>query len=125
MEDGRWINHSSSKFVLVLVLGIRGRGGGRTRTVKSLFDPEFGLGGCAVGADAIFDGDGAGLVFAERGVNQSMVFADVAVDDGQVFLEDGACFPDFAEFTSNDGIFGDEDEAGSFAVEPVDEVGRW
>ena len=94
-------------------------------TDKSFLHEKFGLGGCAVGADAIFDGDGAGFVFAERGVNQSMVFADVTVDDGNVFLEDGARFPDFAEFTSNDGIFGDEDEAGSFAVEAVDEVGRW
>ena len=93
-------------------------------TRKAFLHEKFGLGGCAVGTDAVFDGDGAGFVFAERGVNQSMVFADVTVDDGKVFLEDGARFPDFAEFTSNDGIFGDKDEAGSFAVEAVDEVGR-
>ena len=92
-------------------------------TDKSFLHEKFGLRGRTVGADAVFDGDDAGFVFAKRDVNQSVVGADVAVDDGKVFFDDGARFPDFAEFARDDGIFGDEDEAGGFAVEAVDEVG--
>ncbi len=87
---------------------------------KPAFDPEFGLGGRAVGADAVFDGDDAALVFAERRVNQAVVVADVAVDDGEVFFLDGAGFPDFAEFAGGFGIFGDDNDAAGFAVEAVD-----
>jgi hypothetical protein len=81
------------------------------------------LGGRAVGTDAVLDGNDAALVLAERRVNQSVVVADVAVDDGEVFLLDGAGFPDFAEFAGGFGIFGDDDDAAGFAVEAVDEMG--
>jgi hypothetical protein len=82
------------------------------------------LGGRAVGADAILDGDAAALVPAERRVNQAMVVAHVAMNDGKVFLLDGAGFPDFSQLAGGFGIFGDEDDAAGFAVEAVDEVGR-
>ena len=80
------------------------------------------MGGGAIRADAIFDGDLALLILAERRVNQAVVVADVAVDDGEVFLLDGTGFPDFAEFTGEFGIFGDNDDAAGFAVEAVDEM---
>jgi hypothetical protein len=95
-----------SLLVLVLVqfvLGFR-----LSRTIKPAFDPIFGLGGRAIGADAVLDGDAAALVLAERRVNQAVVVADAAVNDGEVFLLDGAGFPDFAEFAGGFGIFGDE-----------------
>ena len=97
------------------------------RLGKAVLDPKFGLGGGAVGADAVFDGDLALLILAERRVNQAVVVAHVAVDDGEIFLPDGAAFPDFAEFAGGFGIFGDDDDAAGFAVEAVDEMrlGSW
>ena len=88
--------------------------------MESAFDPEFGLGRRAVGTHAVFDGDDAALVFAERRVNQAVVVADVAVDDGEVFFLDGTGFPDFSQLAGDFGIFGDEDDAAGFAVEAVD-----
>jgi len=117
MADGRWIgSSSSSSLVLALVFRLS-----RTRTIEAALDPEFGLGGRAVGADAILDGDAAALVPAERRVNQAVAVAHVAVNDGKVFLLDGAGFPDFAQLAGGFGIFGDEDDAAGFAVEAVDE----
>ena len=96
----------------------------RTRTIEAPLDPKFGLGGRAVGTHAVFDGDMAALVPAERRINQAVVVADATVDDGEIFFLDGAGFPDFPEFAGDFGIFGDEDDAAGFAVEAVDEMGR-
>ena len=76
-----------------------------------MLDPKFRLRRRAVGADAIFDGDPAGLVFAERRVNEAVIFAHMAVDDGEIFLFDGAAFQNFPKFARDDGIFGDDDDA--------------
>ena len=84
----------------------------------------FRLRGRAVGAHAVFDGDEAGFVFAKRRVNGPLLRRDVAVDDGEVFLGDGARLPDFAEFAGGGGILGDDDEAGGFAVEAVNQMRR-
>ncbi len=89
---------------------------------KPPLDPEFGLGGGAIGADAIFDGDLALPVFAERRVNQAVVVADAAVDDGEVFFPDGTGFPDFSQLAGQFGIFGDDDDAAGFPVEAIDET---
>ena len=89
---------------------------------KPAFDTEFGLGGGAVGADAVFDGDAALLVFAQRGVDDAMVAGHEAVDDGEVFFLDGTGFPDFAEFTGGFRIPGDDNNAAGFAVEAVDQM---
>ena len=94
------------------------------RTIKPAFDPKFSLGGCAVGTHAVLDGNNAALVLAEGRINQAVVVANVAVDDGEVFLLDGAGFPDFAEFAGDFGIFCDDDDAAGFPVEAVDEMGR-
>ena len=94
----------------------------RTRTIKPAFNPKFGLGGRAVGTDAVFDGDLALLILAERRVNQAVVVADAAVDDGEVFLLDGAGFPDFTQLAGDGGIFGDDDDAAGFPVEAIDET---
>jgi len=115
MEDGRWIGSSSfSPFVPEF----RWPG-----TIKTALDPELGLGGRAVGANAVLDGDAAALIPAERGFNQAVAVAHVPADDGQVFLLDGAAFKDFPEFTGGLGIFGDEDDAAGFAVEAVNQMG--
>jgi hypothetical protein len=94
---------------------------------KAALDPIFGLGGRAIGPHAIFHCDDAALVLAERRVNQAVVVADAAVDDGQIFFLDGAGFPDFSQLAGDFGIFGDDDDAAGFAVETVDEmgVGSW
>src|SRR5271156_4125237 len=66
------------------------------RPVKSALNEKFGLRRRAIGADAILDGDDAALIFAERRINQTMIFADVAVDDGKIFFLDGAAFENFS-----------------------------
>ncbi len=112
---------SSSSSFSSIVLGFR-LSRTRTRTIKPAFNPKFGLGGGAIRADAIFDGDLALLVFAERRVNQAVVVADAAVDDGEVFFPDGTGFPDFSQLAGQFGIFGDDDDAAGFPVEAIDET---
>ena len=46
----------------------------------------------------------------------------MAVNDGEIFFDDGAGLPNFAKFAGGVGIFGEQDDAAGFAVEPVDEV---
>ena len=77
------------------------------RTQNLLFDPKFRLRRRAVGADAIFDGDAAVLVLAERRVNQAVILAHMAVDDGEIFFFNGAAFQNFSKFAGNGGIFRD------------------
>jgi hypothetical protein len=76
----------------------------------------------AIGAHAIFHGDEAGFIPAERRVNQAVLFAHPAVDDGEIFFFHGAAFEDFSEFAGDSGIFCEEDHAAGFAVEAVDEM---
>ena len=92
------------------------------RAEKPFLHDKFSLGGGAVGADAVFDGDDAGLVLAERGIDDARFRGDVAVDDGQIFLLHGAGFPDFAQFAGSLRIFGDEHQSGGFAVQAVDQM---
>src|ERR1035441_8378518 len=89
---------------------------------KSSFHENFRLRRCAVGADAVFDGHDAGFVLAERRVNDPLLRRDVAVNDGAVFFLHGARFPDFPQLARCRGIFGDDDEAGSFAVEAMNQI---
>jgi hypothetical protein len=99
--------------------------GGRWRHLvnESLFDKEFGLGGRAVGTDAIFDGDNAALILAQGRINDAMVFTHMAVDDGEIFFLEKAVFKGFSEFTGGRGIFGNENNATGFAIEAVDQIG--
>ena len=46
----------------------------------------------------------------------------MAVDDGEIFLLDGAVLQDFSQLAGGGGIFGDDDDAAGFAVEPVHQV---
>jgi len=91
--------------------------------IEAAFDPKFRLGGRAAGTHAVFDGDLALLILAEWRVNQAVVVADVAVDDGEIVFLDGAGFPDFSEFAGDFGIFGDDDDAAGFPVEAIDQMG--
>ena len=93
---------------------------------ESFFDEKLGLSGGAVGSDAVFDGDDAVHILAQRGVNDPLLRSHVAVDDGQIFFLNTPGFPDLAEFAGGGGILGDDHEAGGFAVQTVDEVrGCW
>ncbi len=76
----------------------------------------------AVGPDAILDEDAAGFVPAERRVNDPLLRRNVAVDDGEIFLLDGAAFENFPQLAGDLGIFGDDDDAAGLAVEPVDQM---
>ena len=91
---------------------------------KPFLHDKFRLRGGAIGTDAVFDGDAAVDVLAERGVNEAGVRRDVAVDEGEVCFLDGAGFPDLAQFAGSELVFGEEHDAGGFAIEAVDEVGR-
>jgi len=92
------------------------------RSGKSAFDKKFCLRRRAIGADAIFHGDAAVFVLAERRVNQTMFFVHAAMHDGEVFFFDGAAFQNFSQFAGGPGIFRDDNHAAGFAVEPVDEM---
>lgn len=135
MEDGRWQNFGRARqFPLrnatagQAVRSALSRNGGGHRTArptitnKAALDPELGLGGRAVGADTILDGHAAEFVPTERRINQTVVVTHMAVDDGEVFLLDGARFPDFADFAGSGGIFGDEYYAAGFTVEAVNQT---
>ena len=91
---------------------------------ETLLDGVFGDGGGAVRADAVFDYDGAFFIFAEGTVQNGVIGGGPAVDDGEIFFFDGAGFPTAAEFAGGGGVFGNDDHAAGFAVEPVYEVGR-
>ena len=90
--------------------------------LKFLPDPKFRLRRRAVGTHAIFDGDDTVFIFAERRVNQTVIVAQVAVDDGEIFFFNGAAFQNFPKFTRNIGIFRHDDHAAGFAVETVDQM---
>ena len=65
------------------------------------------------------NGDPARFILAQRGINHPLPDRDVTVNDGEIFLGHRARFPEFAQFTGGSGIFGDDDQAGSFAIQPV------
>jgi hypothetical protein len=87
---------------------------------KSFLDKKFRLRSRAVFTHAIFEGDNAVFIFAERRVNHAGIFRNVAVDDCQIFFLDGARFENFSEFAGSFGIFCDQNDAAGFAVEAVD-----
>src|SRR2546423_33324 len=95
-----------------------GRGG--TRPYRRL--PNLCAGGCAVGANAIFDGDPAQIVFAERRINYSTLIANMAVDEREIFLLDAPSLEEFAQVAGRGGIFCDDDYAAGFAVETIYEM---
>ncbi len=89
---------------------------------KSPPDKKFRLRRRAAGTHAIFDDDAAGFILAERRVNQAVVFAQMAVDDGQIFFFNRAAFENFSQLTCDNGIFRDDDHAARFAVETIDQM---
>src|SRR5438128_11448538 len=98
-------------------LSFIGMGRGGTRPYHGL--PKLCAGGCAVGANAIFDGDPAEIVFAERRINYSMLIANMAMDEREIFLLDAPSLEEFAEFAGRRGIFCDDDYAVRFPVETI------
>lgn len=99
---------------------VEGREWDRPR--KSAFDKKSGLCRRATGPHAIFHGDAAVFIPAQRRVNDAVVLAHVAVDDGKVFFFDRAAFQNFSECAGGCGIFCNDDHAAGFAVEAIDEV---
>lgn len=61
-------------------------------------------------------------VTAERGIDGLGISGWMSVDDGEVGLFYGSRFPSFAEGFGGGVLFGDDDDAGGFPVEAVDEV---
>jgi len=94
----------------------------RRRTIKSPLDPKFRPRRRAIGADAIFDGDDAAIIPAERRVNDPLLRRGVAVNNGQIFFLNGAAFEDFSELAGCFRIFCNQDNAAGFTVEPVDQM---
>ena len=91
---------------------------------EPFFHEKFRLRGGPIRANAVFDGHNAGLVFAKGRINGSQIRHHMTMDNGQIFLLDGAGLPDFAQFTGGFGIFSNEDEAGGLAIEPVNQIRR-
>src|ERR1022692_3870182 len=94
-------------------------GWSRQFTIKSPFDPKFCLRERAAGAHAVFDGDDARFILAQRRVNNPLLRRDVSVDDGAILFFNGTVFQNFSEFTRDLGIFGNNDHAAGFAVQAV------
>ena len=89
---------------------------------KPSLDPEFCLRNYTVRAHAVFDGDAAGFVLAKRRVNQAVMLAQMAVDDGEIFFPDGTAFQNFSKLARDDRIFGDDDNTAGFAVETIHQM---
>ena len=87
---------------------------------ESFLHEKFRLRRRAIGADAVFDGNDAGNILAERRVNNPLLCGDVTVDNGEVFFYDTARLPDFTELAGGGGIFGEQHDAAGFAVQAVD-----
>lgn len=81
------------------------------------------MGGGAVGADTILDGHKAPFIPAEGRVDDAAVIAQVAVNDGEIFLLHSAGFKQLAEFAGDFGFLGEDDDAAGFAVEAMNQVG--
>ena len=83
---------------------------------------ELRAGRSAIGSDGVLDRDGAGLIATQGRINDARRFGHMTVNNGEIALGHVARLPDSAEFTSRDGVLGDKDEAGGFAVKTVDEL---
>ncbi len=94
----------------------------RYRFAEVLHEGILGGTWCAVRSDTGLDGDGARLVFAERGVDDPAALVDTAVHDGEVFFLDLPVFPELAQLEGGRVGLGDEDKAAGFAVQAVDQV---
>jgi len=95
---------------------------GTTRPPTLFAVPEFGLGGSTIEPDTVFDGNLAGIVFAEWCVDDAVVVANKAVDEGDIVFFDLAVFPNSPQFASGGFGFGNEGDAAGFAVKSVDQL---
>ena len=83
---------------------------------------DGGLCAFAVGGDdCAFNINHAGKVGAEGGVDGDAFF-EVAAEDGLVGFFDAAFLDGALEAAGCRGVFGEDDDAGGFAVEAEDEV---
>jgi len=80
------------------------------------------LGRCAIGADAVFDGYDAVLVFAQGGVDDAAIGTYMTAHDGLVNLPHLAALPLLAELFGGGVGLGDKHKAAGLAVEAVNEV---
>lgn len=94
----------------------------RNQSFKFALNEKFCLRRRAVRTNAIFDSNNALLVFAEGRVNETVIFPDMAVNDGEVFFVHRTAFENFAELTGCFGVFCDEHDTAGFAVETVYQI---
>lgn len=87
-------------------------------------DDELRLRRRTIGAHAIHDRYTTLFVLAKRRVNQTAAFAQMAVNDGEVFFLDCPALEDSSQFTGGFRGLGDEHDPAGFAVEPVDKAWR-
>ena len=87
-----------------------------------MLHPEFCLSSSAIWSSAIFHSDNALFVFAERNVDDAVVFAHMAVDNGEIFLLDGTTFHNFSQLTRNGGILRHDHHTAGFAVKTIDQM---
>jgi hypothetical protein len=76
----------------------------------------------AIGTNAIFDGDDALFVLAERRVNDSLLCRNVAVDDGEIFFFHGAAFENFPKLARDGRIFCDENYTTGFTIKTIHQM---
>jgi hypothetical protein len=89
---------------------------------KFSFDPEFRLRQRAIRTHAIFDRNATGFISSQWRINDPLLRRDMAVDNGQIFLFDGAAFENFSHLARDFGIFCDDDHTAGFAVKPIHQM---
>ena len=66
--------------------------------------------------------DAAAFIFSQRGIDETGIGCDMAVDEGQVCFLDAAGFPEAAKRAGRGVGLGDDGHAAGFAVEAIDQV---
>lgn len=90
--------------------------------LKPARDVKLRLRGRTIRAHRVLDGDDARFVLAQRRVDETVLLANMPMNNGGVFFFHGARFPNGAELAGGFGIFCNDDEAARFAVEAVDQM---
>lgn len=96
----------------------------RSVAAEAPFDLEFRHGARPIAANAIFDGDLAGFILAQRQIDGPGIALHRPVDDGQIDFLDRAVFPYFAQLAGGNRVFGSKNDATCFTVDAIDQVGR-
>ena len=84
--------------------------------------PKLGPRRSAIGSHTILDGDPTLFVFTERCIDYAIGFADVPVNNRQIFFLNRSAFPNLAQFPGGFRILCQDNDAARFAVQPIHQM---